>query len=266
MNKEETSRYVGSDWRNEGQIDEDSCDFLVEQRLAEQVEPDYLEELLNAAERENADVVGCNLIKEFANRSEPVKTPLPPNGKECVGRLLTGEIPGWLHIKLVKKEVIDSNPGTRWWVEGFDLWEDLLFCVQFFYYARKIVYVDKDLYHYRQGNSESLTLLFTSPLSDKRCANLIGIFSCIENFLTEKELLEEYTTEINERKIFVKTCIITFAPAPQAYFSLYPDLHKSVRVKNLKTLYHKTLFFLCDRHCYGAVNFILRLKRLATKK
>ena len=44
MNKEETSRYVGSDWRNEGQIDEDSCDFLVEQRLAEQVEPDYLED------------------------------------------------------------------------------------------------------------------------------------------------------------------------------------------------------------------------------
>ena len=95
------------------------------------VEPNYLEELLNAAERENADVAGCNLIKEFANRSEPVKVPLPPDGKECVGRLLTGEIPGWLPVKLMKKEIIDSNPGD-WWVEGLDLTEDLLFCVQFF--------------------------------------------------------------------------------------------------------------------------------------
>lgn len=44
MNEEEMSRYVGLDGGNEGQIDEDSCDFLVEQRLAEQVEPDYLED------------------------------------------------------------------------------------------------------------------------------------------------------------------------------------------------------------------------------
>ena len=72
------------------------------------VEPNYLEELLNAAEREDADVVGCNVVREFGDRTDVFKVPLPSDGKECVRKLLTGEIPGWLHIKLMKKEVIDS--------------------------------------------------------------------------------------------------------------------------------------------------------------
>ena len=144
------------------------------------VEPNYLEELLNAAEREDADVVGCNLIKEFGDRTEVVKVLLPSDGKECVRKLLTGEISGWLHIKLMKKEVIDSHPGD-WWVEGLDLTEDLLFSVQFFYYARKIVYIDKELYHYRQDNNNSLSL--QNNLSEEKCNQLIGIVARTEEFL-----------------------------------------------------------------------------------
>ena len=223
------------------------------------VEPNYLEELLNAAEREDADVVGCNLIKEFGDRTEVVKVLLPSDGKECIRKLLTEEIPGWLYIKLMKKEVIDSNPGD-WWVEGLNIWEDLLFCVQFFYYERKIVYIDKELYHYRQDNPKSLTLFYRSPVSKKICINIIGIYFYIEKFLKEKDILSEYASRLNERKIFVKICILTGYSSPQDYFSLYPGLYKSIKIKNLQALYRKTLLFLCDCRLYGLVNLLIKIK------
>ena len=227
------------------------------------MEPDYLEELLNAAERENADVAGCNLIKEFGNRSEPVKVPLPPDGKECVGRLLTGEIPGWLPVKLMKKEIIDSNPDTRWWVEGLDLTEDLLFSVQFFYYAHKIVYIDQELYHYRQDNNSSLSI--QNNLSEEKCNQLIGIAAKTEEFLKEKDIFSEYASELNERKIFTKIWILIKNSSPQDYFSLYPGLYKSIKIKNLQTLYRKTLLFLCDCRLYGLVNLILNVKNAVNR-
>ena len=228
------------------------------------VEPNYLEELLNAAEREDADVVGCNVVREFGDRTQVFKVLLPSDGKECVRKLLTGEIQGWLHIKLMKKEVIDSNPGD-WWVEGLNIWEDLLFSVQFFYYERKIVYIDKELYHYRQDNTESLTLFYRSPASKKICINMIGIYFYIEKFLKEKDILSEYASELNERKIFVKIYILTGYSSPQDYFSLYPGLYKSIKIKNLQTLYRKTLLFLCDCRLYGLVNLILNVKNAVNR-
>lgn len=226
------------------------------------VEPNYLEELLNAAEREDADVVGCNLIMEWGNRSLIIKAPLPSDGKECVRKILAGELSGWLHIKLMKKEIIDLNPGD-WWVEGLDLTEDLLFCVQFFYYAHKIVYIDQELYHYRQDNNSSLSL--QNNLSEEKCNQLIGIAAKTEEFLKEKDIFSEYASELNERKIFTKIWILIKNSSPQDYFSLYPGLYKSIKIKNLQALYHKTLLFLCDCRLYGLVNLILNVKNAVNR-
>lgn len=44
MNKEEMSRYVRVRDDDDDQIDESECDYLIEQKLVEQVEPDYLQD------------------------------------------------------------------------------------------------------------------------------------------------------------------------------------------------------------------------------
>ena len=223
------------------------------------VEPDYLEELLNTAERENADVAGCNLIKEFANRSEPVKTPLPPDGKECVGRLLTGEIPGWLPVKLMKKEVIDSNSGTRWWVEGLDMTEDLLFSVQFFYYARKIVYVDKDLYHYELGNNTSIAV--QNYLTTKKCSQLIGVMANIEKFLGDSTGL--FQQKLLERKSLIKTVILmkTKKSDRKEYYRLYNGELKILKPENVKIFIIKRILRLYDFHAYFLGDFLINILR-----
>lgn len=222
------------------------------------VEPNYLEELLNAAEREDADVVGCNLIKEFGDRTEVVKVPLPSDGKECTRKILARELLGMLFIKLMKKEVIDSNPGD-WWVEGLDLGEDFLFSVQFFYYARKIVYIDKELYHYEQGNNNSLSV--QKYISSQKCRQLINIIARIENFLKEKNIFAEYFRAFETRKAIAKiVCLNTFPQDRKNYYSLWPGVYKYIKITNIKQFYVKTLLFLCDCRLYGLVNLLIKIK------
>lgn len=222
------------------------------------VEPNYLEELLNAAEREDADVVGCNLIKEFGDRTEVVKVLLPSDGKECVRKLLTGEISGWLHIKLMKKEVIDSNPGD-WWVEGLDLTEDLLFSVQFFYYARKIVYIDKELYHYRQDNNSSLSL--QNNLSEEKCNQLIGIVARTEEFLNK--FTDIFWQNLLERKALIKTVILMKIKKADRnkYYQLYNSQFKALKPRNIKIFVVKRILRFFDLKIYFLGDFLINILR-----
>lgn len=226
------------------------------------VEPNYLEELLNAAEREDADVVGCNVIKEFGDQTEVSKESLPSDGKECIWKLLAGEIQGWLPVKLMKKEIIDLNPGD-WWVEELNIWEDLLFCVQFFYYARKIVYLDKELYHYEQGNDNSLSV--QKYYSSQKCRQLINIVARIENFLEEKNIFDECRLAFELRKIRTKMLCLNSSRDRKNYYSLWPGVYKYIKVTSIKQFYVKTLLFLCDCRLYGLVNLILNVKNAVNR-
>lgn len=222
------------------------------------VEPNYLEELLNAAEREDADVVGCNLIKEFGDRTEVVKVLLPSDGKECVRKLLVGEIQGWLPVKLMKKEVIDSNPGD-WWVEGLDLTEDLLFSVQFFYYAHKIIYIDKDLYHYELENNTSVAV--QNYLTMEKCSQLIEVMANIEKFLGDSAGL--FQQKLLERKSLIKTVILmkTKKSDRKEYYRLYNGELKILKPENVKIFIIKRILRLYDFHAYFLGDFLINILR-----
>ena len=222
------------------------------------VEPNYLEELLNAAEREDADVVGCNLIMEWGNRSLIIKAPLLSDGKECVRKLLVGEIQGWLPVKLMKKEVIDSNPGD-WWVEGLDLTEDLFFSVQFFYYAHKIVYIDKELYHYRQDNNSSLSL--QNNLSEEKCNQLIGIAAKTEEFLNK--FTDIFWQNLLERKALIKTVILMKIKKVDRnkYYQLYNSQFKALKPRNIKIFVVKRILRFYDLKIYFLGDFLINILR-----
>ena len=122
------------------------------------VEPNYLEELLNAAEREDADVVGCNVIAEWSDHSQIFKIMLPDNPRTCIRMGLEGGIfSGVVWNKIFKREVFSLHSDHQWLIEGADIGEDLFFNIQFFIYAKKIVYLDKELYHYNFINQNSLS-------------------------------------------------------------------------------------------------------------
>lgn len=168
------------------------------------VEPDYLEQLYNEAEDTGADVVGCNLVREYGNKSVEVKNQLPPEPLECLRGLLEGWIQGWLHVKLIRRSIlVEKNIN---WVEGLDMWEDMLLSAKVFAYARKIASVDKVLYHYR-CNPDSIV----SNITKERLEQIIGNVQEIELFLKERNLLPVFQDSIATLKTRVKASYVIFS-------------------------------------------------------
>lgn len=230
------------------------------------VEPNYLEELLNAAEREDADVVGCNVIAEWSDHSQIFKIMLPDNPRTCIRMGLEGGIfSGVVWNKIFKREVFSLHSDHQWLIEGADIGEDLFFNIQFFIYAKKIVYLDKELYHYNFTNQNSLSPYQYYSL--KRFYSEVKINDEIKSFFQKKNCLEEFREDIEIRKASIKmTGLFLLKPQDRRQiYSLYPGLYKSIKIKNLQTLYRKTQLFLCDCRLYGLVNLILNVKNAVNR-
>ena len=237
-----------------------SADYFICVDSDDWVEPNYLEELYNKAINTNADVIGCNLVKEFVHKSMVTKNLLPETSGECIKALLQGDIQGWLHVKMIKKSIlVDNNISC---VEGLDLWEDVLITLKIFSYAKRIYNVDKYLYHYR-FNNQSLVNTF----NEKRINDLIGIVKNIEMFLKENELLDYYYEYFNVLKVRVKVSILCESNIvlQKKYKTIYSEvdglISKEQHIAKIKKL--ATKLILNKRFYLG--NFLLLLLKLGRK-
>lgn len=153
------------------------------------IEPDMLECLYNAALFNNYDIVCSGYFEERENGT----TVFAPQNihKDKIGRIKYG-IFGFGNIKLlwnklVKREVYENivfkNVGTN---------EDCLIAAQLFYYANKIGYINKPLYHWQFNecsvtNNKSLSL---KRYEDRKANYLHIIEFCKEKFGNDLSVFE----------------------------------------------------------------------------
>ena len=77
------------------------------------VEPDYLEKLYLEAESTEADIVGCDYFRDYVDHVEKCKTILDHNPKQVLIKIISGEIPAFLWIKLFKRSLFLENKITK---------------------------------------------------------------------------------------------------------------------------------------------------------
>ena len=216
------------------------------------VELDYLEKLYNEAEKSNADIVGCDLIREEITDSYIQEVPLIPNKTSC-SSILTGEIPGWLWIKLFKKDFLNDNAIRC--IDGLDMCEDTLVSLKAFFYAHRISYVHKALYHYNLYNQGSLTTV----LNEKKIKQIIEINEEYKKFLINAGVYEKYKNDLRKRYAFSKLWILIDAnKMKNEYFNLYSN-EKLYLVRNQSFL-SKIFLFLCDYKLICLAKLMLLVK------
>lgn len=212
------------------------------------VEKDYLEKLYTEAERTKADVVACNLYKCFLHKKTFTKAVLPRKGKDCLKELLQDRVPGWLHEKLIKRSILTDN--SIHFVEGLDLYEDVLLCVKLFFFCNEISNVDEPLYYYR-FNKSSLVNTF----NEKKILNLQGVISEIQKFFIDQNCEIEYEPYMFEMELRIKCTILceSSIELQKKYFDIYPlisakdiILYKNISIlkKLIAILIMKRRFFL----------------------
>ena len=125
------------------------------------IEPTMLEELYAKAVEEDADMVICDFMIDFADRNYVASQRIRKTNPEyCLKRMMYGRMHGSLCNKLIRTELYDKY-GINFF-EGINYCEDYLTCVQLFLRGVKVAYVPKAFYHYDQiVNTNSATRKYT---------------------------------------------------------------------------------------------------------
>lgn len=169
------------------------------------VEPDYLECLYNEAERTGADVVLCNLLHQYKQKTVVVKNVVSEKSSENLCNLLEGKIHGYLVCKFIRFSLLKKQEIK--FVEGLNMWEDMLFSTKIFVIAKKFSYVDKALYHYRNTPGS-----LVNTISETAIQQIIGNVYQIKNVLNNHGLLSVLENSILILEVRVRDYIIFCPP------------------------------------------------------
>ena len=217
------------------------------------VEKDYLEKLYNEAEKSEADVVCCNLIREYTDISLKEKMPVPENPEVALSYLMQGKVLGYTTLRLVRRSLFIENNFS--WIEGLNMCEDLLIMTKIFHFAKKISYIDAYLYHYNCVNINSLS----ASLNENKVKQLISVSSEIENFLINENVCKKYEKELltqkSRFKIWINKCAVE---KKQEYLELY-ETEKLYRDK-FSSLFIRFFMLCCNLHLFLLAKFMIRIK------
>lgn len=125
------------------------------------VEQTMFEEMYAKAVEEDADMVICDFMVDFADRNYVASQEV---GKcepdDCLNRMMYGKIHGSLCNKLIRSDLYSRYKIC--FFDGINYCEDYLTCVQLFIQGVRISYIPKPFYHYDQVvNNNSATRRYT---------------------------------------------------------------------------------------------------------
>lgn len=223
------------------------------------VEPDYLEKLYVEAENSGADIVGCDLVREYKHRKEIFPIPLKETSDENLRYLLLGAIPGWLHVKFIRASLFQNY--ERYWIDGINMCEDLLVSAKLFYYAKKISYVSKVLYHYECSNTASLSL----SLSENKIKEIKLAYNELYKFLVEKGKRDRFQDELIVCQFRLANWILlSSVDIDKSYFDIFSK-QKFYKNKYFSK-FQKIYLFLCYHKLYFFPYSFIKLRRIRDRR
>lgn len=161
------------------------------------VELDIYEKLLRKALEGNYDIVGCDYFDENVGHTVVNKQIFPQNSKECVRKMLRGELYCGVWNKLVRRELYDC---VESFPVGINMWEDVVTIIPMTSQARRIGYVSEPLYHYAHYNPSS----YVSQISIQSLQNMMDTITRIEQFFSDNQFGEIFFDDLRFMKLTVK--------------------------------------------------------------
>lgn len=167
------------------------------------IEPNMIAELYTKALQEHADITVCDFFIEFSDKTviriDSICSDKWENFRQMIIQNTTHSC---LWNKLVKRSFYEMRECRV--PDGLNSSEDRHVSSRLFYFATKIVKVDKPLYHYVQYNANAIT----KTKSSMHFENLIQFWTLFDDFLIEHGLLEKYRLEVSQSKARGKASIM----------------------------------------------------------
>lgn len=118
------------------------------------IEPDTLELLYNAAEKNDADIVWCDWFLTFEKNERRMYEPSFVDSFQALKAMLGGRMKFNVWNKLVRRKLYVENNVK--FPAGYGMGEDMTMML-LYAHADKVCHIDKALYHYVKMNTSSFT-------------------------------------------------------------------------------------------------------------
>lgn len=145
------------------------------------IEKNAIELLVEKAEKENLDIVGCNWYLSFLQNERLMHQPDFVSPEEGLKKLMCGVMRWNLWLFMTRRDLFQQN--NIHFLPDMNMGEDMMVKIKLFALAQRVAYMDTPLYHYAQVNSESLTQIY----SQKHIEEVTRNIEEVENFLSERK-------------------------------------------------------------------------------
>ena len=209
------TRFVG--------IDAAKGDYILNVDSDDWIEPTMVEEMMQAAIKSDADMVCCNVIKEYPDHQEILKYDYD---EETINNGLLAMNFREHHVaiwnKLIRKSLLIDNNIRNY--PGINMGEDSALTVRLRYFSKKTVIVHKAFYHYNSRHDSMV-----AKISEEKVRERIELAKRIEGFFEERGEKDRFRKVINFYKFQSKDWYLRERHDLRKWASIYPESHKDIR-------------------------------------
>lgn len=219
------------------------------------VEPTLLEDLYNAAQAQNADIVWCDWYLTFAENERDMKQPSFDTPIDALKAMLCGGMKYNVWNKLVRRSLYTDNHIE--FPAGYGMGEDMTM-MMLFAHAKKVAYVPKAYYHYIKTNTNA----FSQTYSDRHLMELKHNVQRIIDYM-QKVYGGALEKELNFFKLDVKFPFL-IAGQYKRWEEWYPEANTyilqnktvSARTRYIQWLASKKQYWIVGMYSWILNNFI----------
>jgi glycosyltransferase involved in cell wall biosynthesis len=235
-------------------LDNATGDYLLFIDSDDYIDQDMVEQLVNAAVRDDADISGCGYIEEYDDHSVVIPQKYTNDYKEMLKAITILTIKGVMWKLLIKRSIIEDNH-IRFMPEK-NMVDDYLFCCQIFYYSQRFTGVDKCMYHYIQFNPNNY-----SQRSFYNINHQAEAIKETEKFYKEKGIYDVVEKEIYLRKFIAKKPLLMDNKCidVKKWREIFPECNDAWKELNF-SIGNRIIFQLASSPLYWLVPTLLRIK------
>ena len=160
-------------------------EYMIHVDADDYVESTYLESLYSQAMTTGADVVICDMVREWpSGKKEKLSTPQGKAVDEYLALSLSGELYCSLCNKLIRRSVFVDN--DIWPIDGLNMLDDKSVLVRVLYFAKSVSTVPRVLYHYDKNASKVTTDAISVHLDAVK-----SYHECVASFFESRQLSKQ---------------------------------------------------------------------------
>jgi len=189
------------------------------------IELNMIEVLYNRAIEDDADIVVADLLNEYENRTTKYyNTIVADKWINFINLLSQNKISNTLSSKLIRRTLYTLPECCV--PSGLNYMEDGYVLIRMFYFAKHIVKIDQNFYHYVHSNENSIT----KSKIKMHFENVIQFWNSLDDFLKTNNEFEKYKQLIELPKTQTKARLMTDTHSSELRKEFY-DMFRDIEMK-----------------------------------